>query len=302
MKLAKFKNENIFQAVSKTVYPDYPFTSHYLEVDGGRLHYLDEGEGPVVVMVHGNPTWSYYFRHVIIQLRENHRVIALDHMGCGLSDKPQDYPYCLAQHIANLESLLRHLQIGRFSLIVHDWGGAIGMGCAVNHINRIEKIVAMNTAAFRSTRIPRRIQLCRLPVLGEILVRLLNGFAWPATFMAVHNKLAPDVAKAYLAPYNSWQNRVAVYNFVRDIPLAPCDKSYATLVDIEKRLYLLRDAALPVLLVWGGGDFCFNEEFFLEWQKRFPDAESHYFADAGHYLLEDKQADLVPIFKSFFRV
>lgn len=284
------------------MYPDYPFTSHYLELDGGRLHYIDEGEGPVVIMVHGNPTWSYYFRHLILQLRANHRVIALDHIGCGLSDKPQDYPYCLAQHIANLESLLRHLRIGRFSLVVHDWGGAIGMGCAVTHINRIEKIVAMNTAAFRSTRIPRRIQLCRLPVLGEIIVRLFNGFAWPATFMAVKKKLAPDVVRAYLAPYNSWQNRVAVYNFVRDIPLTPHDKSYTTLVNIEKRLHLLRDAALPVLLVWGGTDFCFNGEFFLEWQKRFPDAENHYFADAGHYLLEDKQVDLQPIFASFFRL
>ncbi len=120
--------------VEKTVYPDYPFASHFLELDGGRLHYIDEGAGPVIVMVHGNPTWSYFFRHLISLLKKNYRVIALDHMGCGLSDKPQDYPYCLAQHIENLESLICHLQIDRFSLIVHDWGGAIGIGCAVNHM------------------------------------------------------------------------------------------------------------------------------------------------------------------------
>ena len=129
------------------------------------------------------------------------------------------YSYCLAQHIENLDCLLRHLLIDRYSLVVHDWGGAIGIGCAVNHIDRIEKIVVMNTAAFRSTRIPLRIQLCRLPLLGEIIVRLFNGFAWPARFMAVKKKMDPAVAKAYLAPYNSWKNRVAIFNFVKDIPL-----------------------------------------------------------------------------------
>jgi haloalkane dehalogenase len=283
------------------VYPDYPFTSRYLELEGGRLHYLDEGEGPVIVMVHGNPTWSYYFRHLVSLLGETHRVIAVDHMGCGLSDKPQDYSYCLAQHIDNLQRLLTHLRVDRFSLVVHDWGGAIGIGCAVNHIGSIEKIVVMNTAAFRSSRIPLRIQLCRLPLIGQTIVRLFNGFAGPARFMAVKKKMAPAVARAYLAPYNSWKNRVAVYNFVRDIPLTAEHRSYATLVEIEKRLPLLRDSAVPLLVVWGGGDFCFNDQFFLEWKRRFPEAENHYFPDGGHYILEDKLEEIVPIVASFFR-
>jgi cis-3-alkyl-4-acyloxetan-2-one decarboxylase len=284
------------------VYPDYPFQSHYLELEGGRLHFIDEGAGPVIVMVHGNPTWSYYFRHLISLLKENHRVIAIDHMGCGLSDKPQDYSYCLAQHIENLEYLLTHLQVDRFSLVVHDWGGAIGMGCAVNHFGGIEKIVVMNTAAFRSTRIPLRIQLCRLPILGEVIVRLFNGFAWPAQFMAVKKKMASDIVKAYLAPYDSWKNRVAVHRFVRDIPLSPAHKSYATLLNIEQGLSRLNDPAIPMLIIWGGEDFCFNDEFFLEWKKRFPDAENHYFQDGGHYILEDKLTDILPIVKSFFQV
>ncbi len=284
------------------MYPDYPFSSHYLQLDGGRMHYIDEGSGPVIVMVHGNPTWSYYYRHIITLLRKNYRVIALDHIGCGLSDKPQKYSYCLAQHIENLEHLLTHLDIDRFSLVAHDWGGAIGIGCAVNHISSIEKIVVMNTAAFRSSRIPLRIRLCRLPVAGEVIVRLLNGFAWPAQFMAVKKKLAPTVAKAYLAPYNNWQNRVAVYNFVRDIPLNAQHRSYATLVDIENKLPLLRARAVPLLIVWGGGDFCFDDHFFKEWRKRFPEAEHHYFPDGGHYILEDKLEEIVPILKSFFRV
>ncbi len=284
------------------MYPDYPFSSHYLQLDGGRMHYIDEGTGPVIVMVHGNPTWSYYFRHLVSLLRENHRVIALDHIGCGLSDKPQNYSYCLAQHIENLEHLLTHLHIDRFSLVVHDWGGAIGIGCAVNHISSIEKIVVMNTAAFRSMRIPLRIQLCRLPFLGKIVVRMLNGFAWPAQFMAVKKKLAADVAKAYLDPYNNWDNRVAVYNFVKDIPLNVKHQSYATLVAIENKLTLLRAQGIPLLIVWGGGDFCFNDHFFEEWRKRFPEAEYRYFPDGGHYILEDKLTEIAPMLKSFFRV
>lgn len=253
-------------------------------------------------MVHGNPTWSYYFRHLIAELRGNHRVIALDHMGCGLSDKPENYSYCLKQHIENLESLLAHLHIDRFSLVVHDWGGAIGMGCAVNDVTRVDKVVVMNTAAFRSSRIPLRIQLCRLPVAGQIIVRLFNGFAWPATFMAVEKRLDPEVARAYLAPYDSWKNRIAVYNFVRDIPLGPDHRSYAKLVEIEERLPLLRDSAVPVSIIWGGRDFCFNDDFFEEWKRRFPDASTHYFPDGGHYILEDKKTDIISILKALFFV
>jgi haloalkane dehalogenase len=288
--------------VKKTVYPDYPFLPHFLELDGGRLHYIDEGAGPVIVMVHGNPTWSYFFRHLISLLKTKYRVIALDHMGCGLSDKPQDYAYCLAQHIENLESLISHLQIDRFSLIVHDWGGAIGVGCAVNHINAVDRIVVMNTAAFRSKHIPLRIQLCRLPVIGEIIVRLFNGFAGPARFMAVKKKMPDGVAKAYLAPYDNWQNRVAIHRFVRDIPLHPQHRSYAVLAAIENRLAMLRDSKVPLLIIWGGGDFCFDKVFFQEWLRRFPDAENHYFPDGGHYILEDKLEDILPVIKSFFTV
>jgi len=282
------------------VFPDYSFQSHYLQLKGGRLHFIDEGSGPVIVMVHGNPTWSYYFRNVITLLSKSYRVIAIDHMGCGLSDKPREYSYTLAQHSDNLENLLIHLKITRYSLMVHDWGGAIGFGCAVRNPEAIEKIVVMNTAAFRSNRIPFRISLCRIPILGEILVRLFNGFAWPAQFMAVENKMEKNVAKAYLYPYNSWNNRVAVHRFVRDIPMNPRHKSYSTLMKTEQQLDVLYDLKVPVLILWGGCDFCFNKSFFVEWTRRFPDAEKHYFNDGGHYVLEDKFAEIAPILTEFF--
>ncbi len=281
------------------MYKDYPFASNYLSLTGGRLHYIDEGTGPVIVMVHGNPTWSYYYRHLIAHFQQSHRVIALDHMGCGLSDKPPHYPYCLAQHIENLGRLLKHLGIDRFSLIVHDWGGAIGFGYAVQHLDQIEKITLMNTAAFRSTRLPWRIRLCRLPIIGEILVRQLNGFAGPACFMAVEKKLSAETIKGYLAPYNNWHNRVAIARFVEDIPMHQKHRSYAGLVAIENSLLLLRERNIPLLILWGGKDFCFNDHFYKEWQSRFPEAESHYFKDGGHYVLEDKIVEILPILQAF---
>lgn len=283
------------------MYPDYPFTSNFLNIDGGRLHYLDEGRGPAIVMVHGNPTWSFYYRKLILSLRSRYRVIAYDHIGCGLSDKPEKYNYCLDQHVENLDRLLDTLKIERFSLVVHDWGGAIGLGCAVRRLESLEKVVVMNTAAFRSNRIPLRIQLCRMPVFGQIIVRLFNGFAWPAQFMAVEKRMTAETAAAYLAPYNSWKNRVAIYRFVEDIPLQTRHKSYRTLVETEKLLPRLRDRHIPLLILWGGKDFCFNDHFFAEWASRFPDAEKHYFNDGGHYLLEDKFMDVEPIVQSFFQ-
>lgn len=265
------------------------------------MHYIDEGHGPVIVMVHGNPTWSYYYRNIIPLLARNHRVIAVDHVGCGLSDKPQDSNYyTLRQHIENLESLLNTLEILRYSLIVHDWGGAIGMGLAVRYPERIEKIVVLNTAAFRSTRIPLRIRICKWPVIGSLLVRGCNGFAWPATFMAVTQPLRKEIAAAYLAPYNSWKNRVAVAAFVKDIPLKPDHASYPELEDIEHGLAAIRDGGIPILLLWGGEDFCFDDVFYEEWRRRFPEAEHHYFPDGGHYILEDKLVEITPLLSRFF--
>lgn len=282
------------------MFPEYPFFSHFATLDGHRLHYLDEGTGRVIVMVHGNPTWSYYYRHLVSILSRTHRVIALDHLGCGLSDKPQDYPYCLANHISNLEQLLWHLDITTYSLIVHDWGGAIGLGVAGKNPGVLEKLVILNTAAFRSNLLPFRIRVCRWPLVGSLLVRGLNGFAGPAVHMAVTRPLPKDVASAYLSPYDSWNNRVAVDGFVRDIPIDPQHPSYATLQEVEAGLAAIADSSIPVRICWGGRDFCFNDHFYNEWRRRFPAAICHYFKNAGHYVLEDARDEIGRLMVHFF--
>ncbi len=283
------------------MYPNYPFESRFFNFGSAKLHYVDEGQGDVIVMVHGNPTWSYYYRHLITLLAEDHRVIAIDHIGCGLSDKPQNYEYTLQNHIDNLHTLLLACGVKSFSLVVHDWGGAIGMGVAAKNTELLERVLVLNTAAFRSQRIPFRINICRWPLIGELLVRGFNGFAGPAISMAVTRKMAKDTAKAFLAPYNSWENRVAVSAFVQDIPLRPGHPSYQTLIDVENGLKKLQDSQVPMLICWGGKDFCFNRSFYDEWCLRFPHAECYYFEDSGHYVLEDSFAQIAPLARDFFR-
>jgi cis-3-alkyl-4-acyloxetan-2-one decarboxylase len=264
----------------------YPFSSHSFGQPGGRQHYLDEGAGPPVLMIHGNPTWSFYYRDLVSAVvGEGGRAIAPDHLGCGFSDKPAGWSYRLADHVANLRRLVEHLALERFSLVVHDWGGAIGMGLATALPERVERMVVLNTAAFRSPRMPWRIALCRWPVIGELIVRGLNGFAGPATRMTTVRPLAPTVRRAYLWPYRSWADRVAIARFVQDIPTRPTHPSHGALVTIEEGLSRL--AGKPMHLAWGGRDWCFDRSFFEEWRRRFPAAGAQWLDDAGHYVLED---------------
>ena len=198
----------------------YPFSQHGIQQPGGNQNYVDEGSGHPVLMIHGNPTWSFYYRGVVkAVVAAGGRAIAPDHLGCGLSDKPQDWNYRLADHIANLHRLVDSLEIDRFSILVHDWGGAIGMGLATAMPERVERIGILNTAAFRSSRMPFRIGICRWPLVGEWLVRGLNGFAGPATKMTTVKPLSAERRRAYLWPYDNWAHRVAIARFVQDIPM-----------------------------------------------------------------------------------
>ena len=266
---------------------EYPYAGNLFEQPGGAaMHYLDQGNGPVVLMLHGNPTWSFYYRNLLNELvAAGFRCVVPDHIGCGLSDQPEVYDYTLKRRIDDVARLIDHLGISSFSLVVHDWGGAIGCGLAGRRPAALEKLVLLNTAAYHSKRIPMRIALVKLPVLGPLIIRGLNGFAGPAVNMSVVRPLSKAVRRGFLWPYRSWSRRVAVWNFVKDIPLRASHPSYAELTEVEKGLDQLQ--AKPVKLVWGGKDFCFNHLFFQRWQEIFPDAEAHYHKDCGHYVLED---------------
>lgn len=278
---------------------EYPFASHYLDLDGVRYHYVDEGEGETLLFVHGNPTWSFAWRNLITDLSRDYRVLAVDHIGCGFSDKPQQYDYRLGQHIENLGRFVTQLDLQRVTLLAHDWGGAIGMGVAGRMPQRFSRIVLFNTAAFRSTRIPLRIAVCRIPVLGPLAIRGMNLFARAALRMAVSHqeKMTPAVRRGYLAPFGNWHDRIAQLRFVQDIPLKPSHPSYQTLCDVEAGLDKLQDH--PLLLMWGEQDWCFSPEFRREFEQRFPEAESVTFDDAGHYVFEDAGERILPRLREF---
>lgn len=280
---------------------EYPFASHTLDLDGLSYHYLDEGQGDVLLCVHGNPTWSFAWRHVVRELSADYRVLAVDHIGCGFSDKPQDYPYTLETHIGNLQRLIEALDLKQITLIAHDWGGAIGMGAAGRMPERFSRFILMNTAAFRSTKIPFRIAVCRWPVLGPFGVRGLNLFARAALRMAVtkRDRMTKAVCQGYLAPYDSWANRVAVLRFVQDIPMQASHPSYNTLVEVEQGLKQFGE--FPMKLMWGMQDWCFTPEFLKEFEQRFPQADVTRFEDAGHYLFEDAREELPNIIREFLR-
>jgi cis-3-alkyl-4-acyloxetan-2-one decarboxylase len=280
---------------------EYPFESHGLDLDGARYHYLDEGTGKPILFVHGNPTWSFAFRKLVLALRETHRCLAVDHIGCGLSDKPLDYPYRLEQHIDNLCRLIEHHDLQEITLVAHDWGGCIGMGAAVALSDRFARLILMNTAAFRSDFIPKRIAVCRIPFLGALGVRGLNLFARAAISQAVADKSVwTNAAKeGYLAPYDSWDHRVAIHRFVQDIPRTPADPSYETLQEIEDGLEQFRE--FPVKLIWGMRDWCFHPGFLREFQSRWPHAETVEFPHAAHYLFEDDPQRCVDEIRDFLK-
>ena len=188
----------------------------------------------------------------------------------------------------------------RVHLVVHDWGGAIGFGYAARYPQRIGKLVILNTGAFPSPHIPRRIGLCKTKFPGTALVRGLNGFAGPAVWMSMHRrKLTADEKRGFLLPYDSWANRVAVDAFVKDIPMVPSHPTWRTLTDTAAGLKHFKQN--PVLIVWGGRDFCFNDHFYNEWKKRLPEAQAYYLEDAGHYVLADANTEAIPRITHFLR-
>jgi haloalkane dehalogenase len=278
---------------------EYPFQSNFMELaDGNRLHYVDEGSGPPVLMVHGNPTWSFYYRHLVQSLQDRYRTIAVDHVGCGLSSKPQKYSYTLTQHIQNLTQLIEHLGLDGVHLVVHDWGGPIGLGMAGRFPEKIRSLTILNTGAFPPLYIPWRIFALRFPWLGSLAIRRFNLFAGPATRMTMNRTKLSDIAKAgLLAPYKGHANRVAIDAFVKDIPFSKSHHVYNELAQIERNLTHLADK--PIQFIWGMQDWCFSPKCLSKFQELFPAANVLEIADAGHYVLEDAKEDVLAAISTF---
>ncbi len=299
----------------------YPFKSEYLEIplsetsaDRARMHYVQEGAGgqgtsgesggqqgggnATVLCVHGNPTWSFTYREVLKQVSDQARVIAVDHIGCGLSDKPQNYNYTLEQHVGNLSRLIEQLDLRNITLLAHDWGGAIGLGAALKHPTRVQRFVLLNTAAFPPPYVPWRIAACRWPWIGEWSMRRLNVFARAALVMTLHRlpKLDKTVAAGLIAPYHDWKSRVAIARFVQDIPRRKSHPTWQLLSRIEQGVALFADR--PTRLVWGMKDWCFRPECLTRLEQMFPQAQTQRLEDVGHYVMEEAPNEVVAAVRS----
>jgi haloalkane dehalogenase len=272
------------------------------------MAYVDLGAGAPVLMLHGNPSWRYLWRHAVEDLFDVARCIAPDWIGMGLSDKPDDanYRYTLSSRVDELEALYQHLVRERalpaqgLTLAVHDWGGMIGFAWAVRHPERIARLIVLNTAAFpnpKGRRLPWTLRVGRDSALGEWLIRRCNAFARGALRWGTVRRPTASVRRGFLAPYDSWNARRAIARFVQDIPLDARDPAYAIVADTAQRLHVLADK--PMLLAWGLRDFVFDEAFYAEFRRRFPHAQALAFADAGHYVLEDAHERIVPLMREF---
>jgi len=293
--------------------PGYPAHPQRFQVRPGiAMSYLDEGprDGEVVVMVHGNPSWSYYWRTLVAGLSDKYRCIVPDHVGMGLSDKPDDapsaqprYDYTLQSRIDDLQALLRHAGIDDatpVTLAVHDWGGMIGFGWALKHAAQVKRLVVLNTAAFPmppAKAMPWQIALGRHWKIGEWVIRGFNAFSAGASWLGVERRMPAQVRRAYVAPYDNWANRISTIRFMQDIPLTPVDRAWPLLEAAGKALPSFADR--PAFIGWGLKDFVFDHHFLERFRADLPDAQVMAFGDAGHYVLEDRHELLVPAIRAF---
>ena len=281
----------------------WPYAPRFFEHEGVRLHYVDEGAGEPVVMVHGNPTWGYIYRNFLAPLSANRRCVVPDHMGFGRSDKPLDEGrYRLARHVENLTALLLALDLRNATLVMQYWGGPIGFGFATEHPERIKRLVILNTWAFlypEGTRLHGLLELFRKPHVGEAMVQALNLFVegyLPGGLY--HKERLPEVMPVYRAPFPDYNSRIGTLAFPRDIPVGAEHPSAPTMRRIEERLERLE---VPTAVVWGMRDPDFEPSVIGQWTDVYPHAEVHRIETAGHFLQEDEPDRIVALIEDFLR-
>jgi haloalkane dehalogenase len=293
---------NLIDIKNETFEGTFPYTPHYEDVNGFAMHFVDEGIGEPMVLVHGDPTWGYLYRKFIPRLSSHNRCVVPDHMGMGKSRTPQEpYPYRLRHHVANLDALMLGLNLHNLTLVLHDWGGPVGLGFATRHPHRIKRLVLMNTWAFApwpTGSFPRLLELIRSEK-GEKFVLDKNGYLQPALLGTTHHpeNLTETVLRAYRAPYPTPESRLALLCWSRDIPVSERDPSWEEMKRIEKGLAQFR--AIPVLLVWGMRDPVLPPSVLRIWQSIYPQATTHEIDDASHFLQEDAPERVVTCIEEF---
>lgn len=271
---------------------EYPFESRFFAADGGRMHYLDVGEGPVVVLVHGTPSWSYEWRALIRDLSRDHRVIAPDHVGFGLSDKPTDWAGTPEAHAANLDRLLASLGVERATLVVHDFGGPIGLSWALAHPERVERLVVFNTWMWDAGEKAARVSNVVKGPIGKYLYFERNFSARRLVPATMRVKPSADVLRHYSHPFPDPESRIGPWRL--GVELAGSAAWYAELW--EKRAAL---ANIPALVVWGAEDPTFGAEELARWREALPAARIVELPGVGHFPQEEAPTRVVEEVRGF---
>ena len=269
----------------------FPFKRNYMRVDSWHIHYVDEGDGEVVMLFHACPQWSFSYRRLIETLSQKYRVIVPDLPGFGLSDKPEDFDYMLNSYIFLLEEFIQNLALTRINIVGHGWGGTIAMGYAVLHPNMISSLVMMNSIAFSHYTIPLRLAVCRMPFIGAFLTVYLKAME------SGGNKLSAEVKRAYKIPLEGKEGKYPLLRFVESIPSVPEAEAVQAILAIEAGLWMFRTK--PVRIIWAMKDWLYNKNALHLWHKYIPNAEIHTLADAGRYIQEDAPEELESLITEF---
>ena len=274
----------------------YPFDSNYVDLDAGRLHYVDEGEGKPLVMLHGNPTWSFVYRHLIEGLSDEYRCIAPDYLGFGLSEKPRGWSYRPRDHARVVEQFLDGLDLTDATLFLQDWGGPIGMEYATTHTAAVDSFVVMNTAAWPMDyrRSVRAFAGVAGGPVGRYLARQHNAvveYLMPLAF-GDRSRLTPAVHDHYRKPLAEPDDREGTWVFPREL-IGSTD----WLADIWDRRETV--AGDPALLCWGMQGPLFGTRSLGRWQALFPNARTVSFPEAGHFVQEERGAEMVTEVRRF---
>ena len=274
----------------------YPFQSCYFEVDGGQMHYLDEGRGQPLVMVHGTPTWSFLYRTLIKELSGKFRVIAPDHIGFGLSDKPENWSYRPQDHARNLERLIEHLGLKDIVLAVHDFGGPIGLSYALEHPENIRALVIFNTFLWSLKGDPAFERPVRMfnNAIGRWLYLQQNFSAnvMVRSAWGKHRPLPADVHKQYKQPFQAAESRMGTWQFFQS--LLGESEWYDHLWEKRHRI-----AGKPALILWGMRDIAFKEKELERWKGLFPRARVVTYPQVGHFVPDEAGPEAVQEIRNF---
>jgi len=265
---------------------EYPFTPHYFDINGYKLHYIDEGQGQTILFIHGTPSWSFDFRNVIKELKSTYRCIAIDHIGFGLSDKPKEYDYSTLNHSKTLEKFINGLQLHDITLVVHDFGGPIALNVAIQHPDLIKNLVILNSWLWSSKNDPDFIKLSKIlknPLL-PFLYRYLNfspRFILPKSFG--DKKLSNKTLKQYTSPFANKSQRNGALAFA--LSLLNDQNWFEELWN--KRLAI---SQIPTLIIWGMKDPVIKPHNLDKFLSEFPNSKVIKLVTCGHFPQEEEPA------------